>query len=287
MQDIRRAVLNADPKLSKYDPLPRIIFYDDFDQGMQGWSELIGNYEHSLDSMLPGYEDLRPPMLSSATMWDTGSAGSIEGNYALKLATRACSGHIAASLKRVTWRHLCPIRLETYLTFKPEASELRLSETDVRAIGLLFDLQDAEKRWMPHFRYLNAMNNEPVGKWQFKHRREPMHQIGDTGKTRSHFHLASTGWEDVPGGQQSLCYNEIATKQNWHYLRVDLDLATRTITHLQCNDRIHDVSGVKPMVIPAMPNLWCMLNLLFWVETDLDKRAFLYLDSLLLSGEWA
>jgi len=40
------------------------------------------------------------------------------------------------------------------------------------------------------------------------------------------------------------------------------------------------------MMIPAMANLWCMLNVLFWVETDVDKRAFLYLDSVLLSGEW-
>jgi len=29
-----------------------------------------------------------------------------------------------------------------------------------------------------------------------------------------------------------------------------------------------------------------MLNLAFWVETDLDKRGFLYLDSVLLSGDW-
>jgi hypothetical protein len=28
-----------------------------------------------------------------------------------------------------------------------------------------------------------------------------------------------------------------------------------------------------------------MLNVVFWVETDIDKRAFLYLDSVLLSGE--
>ena len=53
----------------------RIIFYDDFDEGMHGWSELIGNYEHTLDSMLPEYSDMRPPMLSNQSMWDTGTAG--------------------------------------------------------------------------------------------------------------------------------------------------------------------------------------------------------------------
>ncbi|MBC7238189.1 MAG: hypothetical protein H5T69_20280, partial [Chloroflexi bacterium] len=165
------------------------------------------------------------------------------------------------------------------------ASELRLSATDVRAVGVLFDIQDQELRWMPHLRYLNALNGEPVGRWQFKRRREALQQIGDSGETRSHFHLAPEGWEDVPDGAQRLCYNEIATKQNWHYLRVDVDLAKRAITHLQCNDRVHDVRAVEPMTMPAMPNLWCMLNVLFWVETDVDKRAFLYLDSVLLSGE--
>ena len=89
----------ADPRLSRYDPLERIIFYDDFDEGINGWSELIGNYEHSLDSMLPDYADMRPPMLSNLTMWDTGTVGSMEGTYALKLATRARAGHLAASIK--------------------------------------------------------------------------------------------------------------------------------------------------------------------------------------------
>ena len=274
------------PQLSKFDPLPRIIFYDDFDHGLQGWSELIGNYEDSLDTMLPQYADMRPPMLSSGTMWDTGAAGSMEGSYALKIATRPVAGHIAVDLKRVTWRHRGPVRLETYFTFKPEASELRLSETDVRSVGVLFDIQDAEFRWMPHLRYLNALDGRQIAKWQFKRVREPLRPIGGTGKTVSHYHLAPSNWEDVPGGHQLLCYNEIATKYNWHYLRVDLDLSRRAITHLQCNDRVHDLAGVEPMVLPAMANLWCMLNVAFWAETDVDKRAFLYLDSVLLSGDW-
>ncbi len=285
MDDMRRALLDADPELSRFDPLPRIIYYDDFDRGPQGWLELVGNYEDNLRSMLPEYRDLRPPMLSNGTMWDVGSHGSMSGNYALKLATRPAVGHLAVAIKRVTWRRLGPIRLEAYVTFKPEAAELRLSETDVRAFGVLFDLQDAEYRWMPHLRYLNSVDGVQTARWQFKRKREPFKDIGGTGKTRSHFHLATTGWEDVPGANQILCYNEIATKYNWHYLRIDLDLARRKITGLQCNDRVHDVSQVEPMMMPAMANLWCMLNTLFWVETDSAKRAFLYVDSVLLSGE--
>lgn len=286
MHDGTGMARSADPRLAKFDPLSRILFYDDFDYGLQGWTALIGNYEGTLDSMLPEYADPRPPMLSSGTMWDTGTAGSMEGTYSLKLATRPKVGHLGVALKRVTWRQRGPVRLEAYFTFKPEAAVLDLSENDVRAVGVLFDIQDGEHRWMPHLRYLNAMNGAPVRRWLYKRAREPLVQIGGTGKTRSHFHLAPTGWEEIPGGGQQLCYNEIPTKYNWYYLRVDLDLAERRITGLQCNDTVHRTEGIAPMVLPAMPNLMCMLNVLFWVETDVDRRAFLYLDSVVLSGEW-
>ena len=280
------AALRANPRLSRFDPLSRILCLDDFDAGLQGWTELIGNYEKSLDSMLPGFRDLRPPMLSNGTMWDTGSAGSLDGTYAMKLATRPQKGSIAVAIKRATWRSLGPIQLEAYVTFNPEATKLELSERDVRAFGVLLDLQDSERRVMPHLRYLNALDGESVAHWQYKKDRVPLEDIGSSGKTRSHFHLASEGWLDVPHGHQQLCYNEIATKQNWHYLKVGFDLETMSFVCFQCNDRVYDVSQIAPMVMPAMPNLWCMLNAGFWVETDRDKRAFLYVDSVLLSGEW-
>lgn len=286
MNQSRQTVTALDPRLSRYDPLSRILCYDDFDQGINGWSELIGNYEGSLNSMLPPYRDLRPPMLSNLTMWDTGTAGSMEGNYALKLATRPQQGAIAVSVKRQTWRKRGAIQLECYFTFKPEATELLLSELDVRAFGVLFDLQDDEYRWMPHLRYLNAENGTQIGKWQYKPETETLKQIGGSGKTRSHFHLAPTGWQDMPDGKQLLCYNEIATKMNWHYLKVNLDLASRSFTGFQCNDRVFQPEQLESIRIPAMSNLWCMLNIAFWIETDRDKRAFLYLDSVLVSGDF-
>ena len=290
--DLRLALLRADPRLSRFDPLSRIISYDDFDNGPQGWTPLVGNYEGSLNSMLPEYHDLRGPMISNVTVWDTGTDGSTMGNYAMKLATRAKAGSLAVAIKRLTFRQLGPVRLEAYFTFKPEASELQLSETDVRAFGVLFDLQDIDnaqrpkERVMPHVRYLNAVNGEHVGRWQTKSKREAFADIGGSGKTKSHFHLAPDGWEDIPGGNQLLCYNEIATKQNWYYLRLDFDLATWSFGTLQCNNRVYDLAATSPMRMNAMANLWCMLNTVFFVETDRDKRAFLYLDSVLLSSEW-
>ena len=279
--------MNAvDTKLSRFDPLSRVITYDDFDSGLNGWTNLIGNYEGSLDSMLPEYRDLRGPMLSNSTMWDTGSAGSWDGTYSMKLATRPREGSLAVAVKRLTWRKADRIQVEAYVTFKPEATEMQLSELDVRAFGFVFDLQDEKDRVMPHLRYLNAVNGEQIGRWQYKKERETLSEIGGSGKTKSHFHLAGEGWEDLPGEQQLLCYNEIATKQNWHYMRMTFDLADMGYVAFQFNDRVYDVSGIAPMVMPAMANLWCMLNLVFFVETDIDKRAFLNVDSVLLSGDF-
>jgi hypothetical protein len=134
------------------------------------------------------------------------------------------------------------MRMETYFTFKPEASELRLSNQDVRSVGFLFDLQDEKERVMPHIRYLNCLDGKPQEKWQFKKDTVPFHDIGGTGKTVSHYHLSPEELARSPGGEQKLCYNEIATKHNWHYLRVDFDLASMKYLAFQCNDREFDVS---------------------------------------------
>ncbi len=283
------SVISVDPRLSRFDPLRRIIFYDDFDDGVNGWSELIGNYERTLDSIIPLSADYRPPMISNLTMWDTGTAGSMEGTYALKLSSRASEGSLATSIKRVTFRKPGPVQLEAYFCFKPEASELRLSADDIRAFGVLFDLQDGmnpEIRWMPHLRYLNAQGGEMINRWQVKGETPPFQKIGDRGETVSTPHLGPEFWEFVDAPAQELCYNEIATKMNWHYLRVNFDLAERRFLGFQCNDLVYEGDPLKYISIPAMPNLNCMLNAAFWVQTNRDKRAFLYLDSALLSGEF-
>lgn len=289
--ELARALRLADPALSRFDPLPRIIAFDDFDRGFCGWTQLVGNYEHSLDSMLPGYAQHSQAMLSTLPTWDFGSHGSLDGSYALKLATKPRTGAQNVTIKRLTFRKRGPIRLEFYFTFKPEASELRLSETDVRSIGFLYDLQTGDRdadswRVMPHLRFLNAEGGRHVQKWQFKRRTTEVKPIGTENKTVTHYHLAPQDWEDLPDGAQKLCYNEIPTKVNWHYVRFDFDLAAMRATHFQCNDRVFDLAGFDSIRIPAMRNLWCMLNLAFFVEADTDKRAFLFVDSVCLSGDF-
>jgi len=288
---LKAAVASSDPRLSRFSPLSRILFFDDFDDGFNGWGGHIGNYEGSLDTMLPAYRDLRPPMLSTIPMWDTGSVGALDGTYALKLATRPAAGSLAVAIKRLTWRYAGPIQIEFIFTFKPEASALELLETGVRAFGFAFDLQAGDRdpapreRVMPHLRYLNALDGRRMEKWQFKRAVEPLRDVGGSGKTRSHFHLAPSGWEDVPDGGQQLCYNEIATKHNWYYVKIGFDLASMVFTAFRCNDREFDPAGIAPMRFPAMPNLSCMLNPFVWVEADGDTRAFLYIDSIVFSAD--
>ena len=96
--------IHPDRRLSRIAPL--------------SWVPLIGNYAHRRDSISPEYRDLRPPVLSNLTLWDTGTHGSMGSTYALK---------------RHTFRQLSQIQLECHFTFKPEASILRGGEMDVNS----------------------------------------------------------------------------------------------------------------------------------------------------------
>jgi len=286
---LRRAILLATPGLSRFDPLPRLVAYDDFSNGYCGWSQLVGNYEDTLDTMLPGYAQHSSPMLSTLSHWDAGSHGAMSGSYALKIASQPKRGAQNVTIKRLTFRKPTPIRFEAYVTYKPEASALKLGDEDLRSFGFLFDLQHehthpSPERVMPHFRFLNAHGGKRRECWQFKQGSTAFVEIGDENKTRSHYHLADEDWQDLPGGSQTLCYNEIPTKVNWTYLRFDFDVVSMRPTGFQCNDRVFDVSDVDSIRMPAMHNLWNMLNFAFFVETDTDKRAFLYVDSVCISG---
>ena len=74
--------------------------------------------------------------------------------------------------------------------------------------------------------------------------------IGTENKTVTHYHLAPQDWEDLPDGTQKLCYNEIPTKVNWHYVRFDFDLESMQATHFQCNDGPSTSSASTPSAFP-------------------------------------
>lgn len=288
---VRTAMMRADPALSRFDPLPRIISRDDFSRGHSGWSQLVGNYQDDLDTMLPGYAQHTSAMLSTLPHWDAGSHGGMGSSYALKIATRPRKGAQNVAIKRHTFRHRGRIRFESYFTFKAEASELKLGESDVRSVGFLFDLQSGDtdagaERVMPHLRFLNALDGQHVQKWQFKRETTKFQRVAEDDKILTHYHLSPEGWEDLPAGSQRLCYNEIATKINWTYLCFDFDLDSMRAVSFRCNDREFDLSDFESIRMPAMKNLWCMLNFAMFAETDADKRAFLYVDSVCISGDF-
>ena len=129
---VRQALLRADPLLSRYDPLERLLMHCDFDAGIHGWQTYFPDYDG--DSDYPGRDphfqpldrmlaqsrtdpsmrvDRRAPtgvrgvpMLSTLTSWDVGTSGSFRGTYALKIPTAPLAGTHSWALRRVTspWR---------------------------------------------------------------------------------------------------------------------------------------------------------------------------------------
>ncbi len=189
------------------------------------------------------------------------------------------------AIKRITYVKPCPIQVEFFFTFKPEASEKKLLDTDLRSVGILLDLQNDTHRIMPHLRYLNAYEGKRVERWQFKQKTVPFKRMSD--KTVSHYHLADQDWENLGTDPQILCYNEIPTKVNWQYAAPRASTSGRCATPpSSATTSSMTSSDIGSLEIPAMPNLRGMLNVGFFVESDTDRRSSLYVDSVLVSGEW-
>ena len=200
--------------------MPRIICFDDFDRGICGWTQLVGNYEDTLDAMLPGYaqhthaDALDPAELGFRLAWRRRRLLCAEDRDAADAAARRTS-----RIKRLTFRKRGPIRLEFYFTFKPEATELQLSETDVRSFGFLYDLQvgdqrrRAGQRVMPHLRFLNAAGRQAPAEMavQARDHADSSRSAPTARRSRTTTSRRTTG-RTCPGGEQRLCYNEIPTK---------------------------------------------------------------------------
>ncbi|MGE0119658.1 MAG: DUF6772 family protein [Dongiaceae bacterium] len=312
MEAFRRAIVQADPGLSRYNPLPRILYFDKFESTLGGWTTHIGNYSGDLDTATDPHAaeqmDHRPPMLSSLAMWDTGSVGGIDSSYAMKIATRPLKGHVAKPNKRVTIGGKGLLQIECWFAVKAEATKVDLSagtyemfaregqvaqeirgESAVHSFGFSMDLQDTEERWWPAIRYLNAENGELREKWQWH-----------AGGIRYPY---IDGWLDVEGGHQEICYNEIPTKHNWNYLRWSVDLSTREYVELQCNSRTFSLRGKKweyktihkeeekheliyKDKTPMLPRCEGLLNCGPFLEAGENRRCFFYMDSFLMSCGW-
>ena len=304
-----------------YDPLPEIIFCDDFDTGLNGWVNLTPNFRQDAmayyDSM-HRFTDWGPPMLSSNTFAYVGTHGSLSGTYSMKIGTRPVAGRaeeqpVAGSMghaiKRLTFTRRQLLRCEMWYTFKAEQDRPGTGEQDVRAFGFLWDIQDDEKRTFYGVRYMNAANGVLQKRWQYLSASEGTDEAwGDTrpsafGEGKSVYlrrgidpqwlgkrdaEGGGDGFRDVPGGAQRLCYNETADKTNWHYFSLTVDMADRAYVELRSVDRRFDLRGCRPTPVDAYPNINGLLNPMLWVEADTNRRAFLYVDSVVNStGEGA
>jgi hypothetical protein len=304
--DLRRALLQADPRLGKFNPLPRILFFDDFDEGINGWCELIGNHDGNLDNIRASMADLRPPQLSNCTFFDIGTHGSVDGTYSLKLATRPKRNHMSQAIKRLTYVQPGLVQFETYFAYKAEqtfghgAPDARgwdgnydPSEADFGEFTISNDVCDGDYgvRFHCALRYLNTDQDGAFARrWIYKtsvHASTKMERSGQVPPVQDHHVLSPDDWQPVPGGHQPLCYNEVPTKINWHYLRWLFDTGARRNVELQANDRLMDLREVPvPVYDHGYRGLSHLLNFCVDVRTHTAVRNFLYLDSVLVSVDW-
>lgn len=307
--NFRQALLGTHPLLGRYQPLDHILCADRFAEGFCGWTAYFPDYDGWED--YPGrYEPVPPvnemlekarqggqrvdrkmpigprsvPMISSLTSWDNGTAGSWDDCYALKLPTLPMAGHLCFMTKRMgsPWRGL--FRFETWFTFKAEPNDFRMGDTDIHSVTLGFDVMESHSvrregrepvRWWPAVHYLNAENGKLVGKWQANF-------TGAGGVRDGPF-------EDLPDGRQNLPYNRSPTKYQWHYLRLTFDLARRQYVDFRCNDQEFDIGGRGHRhnltgFRASTEKCPLLINAGMSIQTNSDKRCFLYLNSVVMSA---
>lgn len=296
------ADLGRDPALGRFDPLDRVLVYDDFSAGLSGWTALSGNHDGRLESIRPLYRDLRPPQRSSVEFFDIGTHGAMNGDYTMKLATRPIAKSSSVGIRRLSMRKPGLVRVETYFAYK---AEVRPADPDAEWDGN-HDPGEADfgsftisndvclpggRRCHMAVRFENTADGQLVQKWRMKTglqstTRRIMSDPVAAAATDMHT-LNKDDWVDVPDGQQPLCYNEVATKINWHYLGWTFDTARGVALEMTVNDRTYDLSGIPiPFFPEAYGALDGLLNLLFDVQTERDVRNFLYVDSVLVSVDW-
>ena len=173
-------VLTYDRGLERFKPLARVVTYDDFDKGFNGWMDLTPNFVYDDYESFESYVDLSswaPTMLSSAAMRFASSHGSMEGTYSLKLTTAPTGGphtdpprpgSMGHAIKRLSrFGNPTKIQIETWYAYTPAQDRVGLGEKDIRAFGFFFDVQDSEYRYMPGVRYVNSLGGNLVKKWQY------------------------------------------------------------------------------------------------------------------------
>lgn len=305
--------LSYDRGLERFNPLRRVITYDDFDTGYNGWMDLTPNFVYDDYESFDSVVDLTSwpaNQLSSAAMRFAASHGSMEGTYSLKLSTAPTGGphtepprpgSMSHAIKRLS-RFGDPdlIQIEAWYSYTPTQDRFGIGEDDIRAIGFFFDVQDSEYRYMPGVRYVNALGGKPVRRWQY-------YRVAD-GVTPTDWNFgvedgwcvpgvdnqwygrrfedgSGDGYDWIPGGEQELLFNESPDKINWLYFRLTVDIRNRRYVELQSMDQVFDMRDLEPTLVPGYKSIKDLINPIFFIETDTDRSVSLFLDSVVYSCE--
>ena len=303
-------VFSFDGGLSKFQPLQHILCYDDFDNGLCGWLNLMPNYTlENLGVRKSVIEKTQwgPLMLSTATYRFPGTHGSMNGIYSLKLSTRPVAnayeqppapGSISHAIKRLT-THRKPglLQFEMWYAYTAEQDRSGLSEQDIRAFGVCFDMQDKQARNFAGVRYLNSVNGTMKRQWQYMEAADVTDEawayvtkndwckkgVDPIWYGQRYPDGRTDGFRFVANGQQDLCYNESDDKINWLYLRFLYDTEKKEYVELQSQDQTFDLRGASPTNVAPYARINGLLNPVIWVETANNRRVFLYVDSVVVS----
>lgn len=256
-------------------------------------------------------------MLSSATFPYAGTHGSLHGTYSMKVASkpiaapaekRPVAGSLGMAIKRLTHRTEGLLKCEMWYTFTAEQSIPGIGENAIRAFGFFWDTANASSRTHFGARYLNSANGVMKQHWQLfkadESSTEPWGFEGSSAPGDSPDEKVtlvrgvdatwlgtrkpdgtSNGFYDIPDSTQKLCYNETPDKINWHYFALTIDLAKQEYVSLESVDRKWDLRGIKGTVVQRYPRIDWILNPVVFIETDTNRRVFLYVDSIVNSYE--
>jgi hypothetical protein len=293
-----------------FRPLPRLLTADDFDTGMCGWLDLRPNFvgpDFAAHDQEIDLEHWGPVMLSSATYPFSGTHGSAAGTYSLRLCTRypaaepdrpPAPGSMSLAIKRLSLPEQAGLlRVEALIAYTTEQDRPGLGVDAMRAFGLMIDLQDDDHRFMPGVRFVNTAGGVPQRRWQFYSRttdddatwsygREGWHQAGIDpqwfGVRSADGSTSATTWFDGPGQQP--IYNETDDKINWMPFSLTVDLDRRAYHSFRFGHRRYRFpADVGPTLAPPYAGIDHLLNPVFFVETDADRRVSLYVDSVVIS----
>jgi hypothetical protein len=137
------------------------------------------------------------------------------------------------------------------------------------------------------------LNTDETGKlvqhWMYKTSVQPSTKMVMSGMVQPNYDyhvINKNDWKPVPNGHQPLCYNEIPTKINWHYLRWDFDTRLRRNVELQVNDKIMPLHDIPvPVYEHRYKALSRLMNFCLDVRTHRPVRNFLFIDSVVASFE--